>query len=112
MHARVWMLGAASVRRVLELHAAQLEVPEWTLALFASPEREGRSHREDRRAASLQQRCCVEAAVGRAATGNARKLEQVSRYRFDYPPENIIVDVRRFAQQHDLYMYFNFVTEE
>jgi hypothetical protein len=38
-----------------------------------------------------------------------------SKYRaigFDYPPENIIVDVRRFAQQHGLYMYFNFVMEE
>jgi hypothetical protein len=38
-----------------------------------------------------------------------------SKYRaigFDYPPENIIVDIRRFAQQHALYMYFNFVTEE
>jgi hypothetical protein len=38
-----------------------------------------------------------------------------SKYRaigFDYPPENIIVDVQRFAQRHGLYMYSNFVMEE
>jgi hypothetical protein len=31
---------------------------------------------------------------------------------FDYPPENVIMDVKRFAQRHEVYMYFNFVIEE
>jgi len=38
-----------------------------------------------------------------------------SKYRaigFEYPPQNVIMDLQHFAQEHGLYMYFNFLMEE
>jgi hypothetical protein len=31
---------------------------------------------------------------------------------FDYPPAFVVEDIEKFAQQHGIYLFFNFVSEE